>query len=256
MSQAQSTKFHVDARINIANEWITAAYQVTKRTKNDQALELLRYVKSNGAIGIPTPGETISPVYMQPPDDAVDYFYITPLLPNDKQRLEASDHRLELLKDEPPVVARFAEGTRAIYLSPKQICLLGKGIILLHELTHTTKHPSKEASQADEHSLWEEEAEVLQFEFELLESLLGTPYRNALDQYVEGGVIGDDMASQPKIEKLFTERLGAKEGELDVWLTVFERNVIWRHLQAKDQDPKAAFVDFLSSSKIFDDSFA
>jgi hypothetical protein len=235
----------------VADEWIDGAAEVAERTNHPEALRLMEYAEERVALGVPIEAG-IRDLYAQPPEPDIDYFYLTPIMPEDENRLEAADPRLEFLRDNPSSVARFTEGSRAVYLSPLKMSRLGRGVILLHELGHVVRHPGDAELTQDEAQVWQEEAEVFAFEFEILESLFGKTYDRALNHFIERAIKRDEEINPKPLEKVIAKTLGTSPDENGFWVGMFTLHAQWRFLQQFDSNPLTTLAEILKEEYIGD----
>ena len=249
LPESEITSLHVEQRIEIANDWLDAAEAVAKKTRHPDAKLLLEYADQNVAIGVPIANGVLD-IYLGEPDKDIDYFYITPILPIDKSRLDADDKRLDFLSENPPAVARFNEVSRAVYLSPVTLSRLGRGLVLLHELQHAIRHPGPSTPTEDERHVQLEEADVLAFEFDLMETLLGKTYQKNLRSCIEKGLTDRETIDSSYLERRFEKKLKATAADMNFWLGMHTLNARWRYLEQLAQNPREAFAIFLDEQKI------
>ena len=208
----------------------------------------MAYADTHAAFGAPIANGVLD-IYVGKPAADLDYFYITPILPIDKTRLDAQDNRLDFLTENPEAIARFNEGSRAIYLSPVILSRLGRGLVLLHELQHVVRHPSASTPTAEEYQAQLEEADVLAFEFDLLETILGKPYQKNLSSYIEQAIVNGADVDSSDLERSFRKRLRATTADMNFWLGIHALNARWRFLERTAIDPKEAFANYLKEQK-------
>lgn len=105
------------------------------------------------------------------------------LLQEDKDRLDPKDIRLRIITGEGNEIARYAEGSNAIYLPDIAMTDKAKGLILLHELAHAKWHMNLgleiETSEREDEV---EEHEILKFESSLALQLGGAKYKRWLKE--------------------------------------------------------------------------
>lgn len=252
LSRRQLSKLQIEQRFEIANKWANSAAEVAERTGNHEAHGLVELLKTNGGIGVPMPGNMMHDFYSGPPDPEIDYIYLCPLLPKDSRRLPADDNRQGLMTEQPDVVARFAEGSRGIYLTPKKLSKLGKGVVLLHELKHAKIDLEGGHDQASLEDVSLEEADILVFEFELLENILGQTYSDIVRQRVSEVTVAPDEtlaldAGESSLDRLIVETFTPEDHELDLWLGMSAMHTFWLYYQEHSSDPMGAFASSIQN---------
>lgn len=183
ISDEEAKELRFIKRQAIVDGWKAAAEYVAQETQDSTAQQLITFMNQHAVYGVPMPGGMVRDFYIDKPDTKKRTVCLVAMLQKDKDRLEKKDTRLRIIAGEGKEIARYTEGSNAIYLPDIAMTDKAKGLILLHELAHAKWHmnlglDTETSEQEDEL----EEHEILIFESGLAIRLGGTKYKKWLKE--------------------------------------------------------------------------
>ncbi len=246
-------------RYELAKSWALAAKQIAETTQDSEALEVWDFLNTRTIVGAPIPeGGVVSFFREKPSRPAEDYAVLTPIIKKDVTRLPDKDRRKDFAIGNLKATATYQEGSRAIYLPLSGFQNPGKGIILLHEGKHAWFDLEKKIDRNAKDSFWVEEARVFEFEFRLLNLLIGKPYTDLIarvtgsiaSQKQNPALLNASYKATSQDRKIISKGLETNdEKEIDFWIdTVVKFNAFWHYFQENSSDPEGEFIHLMKSN--------
>ena len=194
---------------------------------------------------------------LKPGFEVSDYAFITPVLETDDNYVAANrtDSGQFINDNGIEVTASFHEHTRTIIFNGDlEFSRVGKGLILLHEAVHAiTEIDAAIDRSAYPNQHWLEEAEALQFEYQILAGLGGRAY-TALVERIEDKITRDeegidcghqfDESDFEILKGIFGQQ--ASKDELEGWANIVTINGWLEYFKRHHERPLVQFADYLA----------
>lgn len=246
----------IEKRRSTAAEWVVAAQDVAEKTGSQEAQELVTFIDEQAGIGVPKEGLYIGQFFIGKPPELPEekYVFLTPIIDEDRNRLPTDDYRLSFLEGNGGSIAHYNEGNHALYLPGIELSTAGKGVLLLHEAAHAWLDIEGQIDRNYPEGHWLEEADIYEFEFELLRALGSKAYENAVQKLLANMrpleddptmlSTHNDLTPEEKLD--FARTLGiTEEAEEELWFSICAFNAFHEYYKRHKSDSRHAFAMFL-----------
>lgn len=165
----------LESRVEAAQTWIQDIETITDTTQDTEAERLLNGVLNKAAVA--RPDKEKDTVFLQGYEQPT--IFLIPLFREDR---DISDTTRIIMGEHASQIARYTENTpgRIYFNAETPLTSLLKGILILHEAKHAELFETNQFREGNELDWWYEEAAVFDFEFRLLNRLIGKPYEDLI----------------------------------------------------------------------------
>lgn len=218
----------VEPRVEAARTWIHNIETITDNTRDAEAERLLNGVLNRAAVARPDKEKDI--VLLQGYERPT--IFLIPLFREDQ---DISSTTRIIMGEHASQITRYTENTpgRIYFNAETSLTSLLKSVLIFHEAKHAELFEANQFREGDELDWWHEEAAVFNFEFRLLNKLIGSSYeglitntalRLTMDKNSSSDIkAGSPQAILPGIDTL-DETFGSEHSPQELGLRNF---IVW-----------------------------